>query len=182
MILKLKRKFILINMALVLVVLLIVFSVLCLSAYRQQLQSADHALDLLFLRCSDPAPKFEISKPSSRSDQPQRSDSLIAGFVVIIDTSGEISVTASESVSVREDVAQSVAQTALDSSRSSGLIRAYALRYLRVTENDETRIAFVDVSDDLAEMTELLVTSLLVGAPQEPGCSKSSSLRTHPTN
>jgi len=163
MILKLKRKFTLINMALVLVVLLIVFSALCLSTYRQQLQSADHALNQLLLRSDEPTSKFEISKPTARSDQPQRSDSLIAGFVVVIDESGELSVLVGDSVSVSDEIAQSVAETALDSDSSSGLIRAYSLRYLRVVENGETRIAFVDVSDDLSEMAELIVTSLLVG-------------------
>lgn len=163
MILKLKRKFILINMALVLVVLLIVFSVLCLSTYRQQLQSAERALDQLLLRSDDPASKFEISKPTARGDQPQRNDSLIAGFVVVIDASGEFSVSASESVSVSDEIAQSVSETALQSSDGSGLIRSYSLRYMSVTENGETRIAFVDVSDDLSEMAEMIVTSLLVG-------------------
>jgi signal transduction histidine kinase len=164
MILKLKRKFILINMALVLAVLLIVFSTLCLSSYRQQLQSADRALNLLLLRCDAPSMKFEISKPSSPGGQSDRTDSLIPGFVVLIDEPGELSVWSGESVSIREEIAQSVAQTVMDSNRASGLIRAYSLRYLRVTENGETRIAFVDVSDDLSEMTEMIVTSLLVGA------------------
>ncbi len=165
MILKLKRKFILINMALVLVVLLIVFSALYLSTYRQQLQSADRALNQLMLRRDAPTPQFEISKPSSgaHDDQPQRTDSLIAGFVVVIDESGEMNVSISDLVSVSDEVTQSVSQTALESSDSSGLIRAYSLRYLRVTENGETRIAFIDVSDDLSEMAELLVSSLLVG-------------------
>lgn len=164
MILKLKRKFILINMALVLVVLLIVFSVLYLSTYQQQLQSADRALNQLMLRRDDSTPQFEISKPSTRNDLPQRSDSLIAGFVVVIDESGELSVSISDSVTVSDETAQSVAQTALESSESSGLIRAYSLRYLRVTVDGETRIAFVDVSDELTVMAKLLVTSLLVGA------------------
>jgi len=163
MILKLKRKFILINMVLVLVVLLIVFSVLCLSTYRQQLQSANLALNQLLLRSDEPVSKFEISKPTSRNDQPQRSDTLIAGFVAVIDESGDLSVSISDSVSVSDDIAQSVTETALDSSGDSGLIRAYSLRYLRVTEDGETRIAFVDVSDDLSAMTELILTSLLVG-------------------
>lgn len=164
MIQKLKRKFILINMALVFAVLLIVFTVLCLSTYNQQSTEQTRSLDQLLSRRDNPDFQVEIGKPSGPDGSaPQKSDNLVAGFVVTVDETGEITVSAGNSVSVSDEIAQSVSQTALLADADSGLIRAYSLRYLRVTDGSETRIAFLDVSSDLSAMTELIVTSLLVG-------------------
>ncbi|MEN6595920.1 MAG: HAMP domain-containing sensor histidine kinase [Clostridiaceae bacterium] len=164
MILKLKRKFVMINMLLVLIVLAVVFTVLCFSTYNKQSQSESRSLDLLLKRGDEPAEKFEIGQPSGMDGAPQRNDDLIAGFVVTIDASGEQSVTSEEAVSVSDEVASAVSEIALSSDSDSGIIRSYSLRYLKVTEDDVTRIAFLDVSSDLSAMTELVVTSLLVGA------------------
>lgn len=164
MIQKLKRKFILVNMALVFAVLMIVFTALCFSTYRQQTTEQNRSLDQLLARRDNPDSKIEIGKPSGPdSSMPQKSGTLVAGFVVTVDETGAITVTAGNSVSVSDEIAQSVSQTALLAGSDGGLIRTYSLKFLRETDGGETRIAFLDVSDDLTAMTELIVTSLLVG-------------------
>jgi len=165
MIQALKKKFILINMSLVLVVLLAVFSALSLTTAANQRQSAERSLNALLMRHdSADAPKFEIGKPNNPGGNlSQRNNELLAGFVVSIDDSGSVTVESVSAVTVSDETAQTVAQIAQDASSDSGMIRAYSLRYLRVTENGETRIAFLDASSDITAMAELIITSLLVG-------------------
>jgi signal transduction histidine kinase len=165
MIQSLKKKFVLINMSLVLVVLLAVFSALSFTTAANQQQSAERNLNTLLMRHSSAdATKFEIKKPNNPSGGlPQRNNELLAGFVVSVDESGLVTVESASSVTVSDETAQAVAEIALDASADSGMIRAYSLRYLRVTENGVTRIAFLDASSDIAAMAELIVTSLLVG-------------------
>ena len=165
MIQSLKKKFILVSMSLVLVVLLAVFTALCVSTASSQRQTALRSLETLLRRDTTNPQQFEIGKPSSPSgSQPQRSNDLLAGFVATIGEDGSVTVDSADSVTVSDETAEAAAAIAQDASQDSGLIRTYSLRYLRVTEDGVTRIAFLDASSDITAMTELIVTSLFVGA------------------
>ncbi|NLI54667.1 MAG: HAMP domain-containing histidine kinase [Clostridiales bacterium] len=161
----LRKKLILINMSLVLVVLLAVFTALCVTTASNQRQSADRGLSSLLQRHGSDAPKLEVEKPNDwNSGLPQRNSNLTIGFVVSVDSDGTASIESGGSVSASDETAQTLAQLALDSGKESGLLRAYSLRYQVATDSGATRIAFLDASSDLAAMAELIVSSLLVGA------------------
>ena len=160
----LKKKFVLINMSLVLVVLLAVFTTLCVTTANTQRQNAKHGLNELLQQRDSDSPKLEVGKPANLQDGlPQRNSELLAGFVVSLDENGTATIEAVHSVTVSAETAQSLAQIVQESGQSSGLLRAYALRYSVSEDDGVTRIAFLDASSDLASMAELVVTSLLVG-------------------
>lgn len=164
MIQSLKKKLILINMSLVLVVLLAVFTGLCLYTASNQQQSAQRGLTALLQRHGEDAPKLDIGKPNdSKEVLPQRNNDLLAGFVVFVGNDGTASVETSHSVNISDDTVQTLAQLAQSSNQTSGLLRAYSLRYYISTDTGGTRIAFIDASSDIAAMAELVVSSLLIG-------------------
>lgn len=164
MIQSLRKKLILINMSLVLVVLLAVFTGLCLYTAGNQQQNAQRGLTALLQRKSEDAPKLDIGKPNdSKGGLPQRNNDLLAGFVISIDSDGSAALETSHSVNISDETVQTLAQLAQNAARPSGLLRTYSLRYLVSADNGETRIAFLDASSDIAAMAELVVSSLLIG-------------------
>ncbi len=164
MIQSLKKKFILISMSLVLVVLLAVFTALCVSTATSQRQTAERGLESLLHRDTDNTTQFEIGKPSSPSGSLPHNNDYLAGFVVTVDEDGTVTIDSVSSVIISDDTAQALATMVMNSSQDSGLIRSYSLRYLRDTTDGVTRIAFLDASSNISAMTELIITSLLVGA------------------
>lgn len=164
MIQSLKKKLIFINMSLVFVVLLAVFTGLCLYTANNQQQNAQRGLTALLQRRSEDAPKLDIGKSDdSKGGLPQRNNDLLAGFVVVINNDGTATIESSHSINISDDTVQTLAQLAQNSSQKSGLLRAYSLRYYTSIDNGKTRIAFLDATSDIAAMAELVVSSLLVG-------------------
>jgi len=164
MIQSLKKKLIFINMSLVFVVLLAVFTGLCLYTANNQQQNAQRGLTALLQRRSEDAPKLDIGKSDdSKGGLPQRNNDLLAGFVVVINNDSTATIESSHSINISDDTVQTLAQLAQNSSQKSGLLRAYSLRYYTSIDNGKTRIAFLDATSDIAAMAELVVSSLLVG-------------------
>ena len=165
MIRSLKRKFVIISMSFVLVVLLAVFTTLCGTTSASQQQNASRSLNTLLMRRDDSPPNFEIQKPNAPNESaPQRNTDLVAGFVVTLDSDGGVTDISTSSVTVSDETAATLAAQVLSGDAASGMIRSYSLRYLVVVENGVTRIAFLDASSDITAMSELIITSLLVGA------------------
>lgn len=165
MIHQLKKKLILINMSLVLVVLLAVFTGLCFYTANNQQQSALHGLTELLQRHGEDAPKLDIGKLKDAKDGfAQKSNDSLAAFVLSVDNAGTASIESVYSANVTDETAQTLAQMALDSNQDSGVIRAYSLRYMISTDSSGTRIAFIDARGDIATMTQLVISSLLIGA------------------
>lgn len=164
MIRQLRKKLVLINMSLVLVVLLAVFTSLCVTTATSQQQNAARGLLALLQRRADEAPKLEVGEQDDEKGRfPQKNSDLTAGFVVAVDSAGTASIESIHSVNISSSTAQTLVKLAQSSGRDSGLIRTYSLRYLISTDGGETRIAFLDASNDIAAMAELIITSLLVG-------------------
>ena len=165
MIRQLRKKLVLINMSLVLVVLLAVFTTLCVTTATSQQQNATRGLLTLLQRRPEDAPKLEVGEQRDEKDGfPQKNNDLTAGFVVAVDSAGTATIESIHSVNISEDTAQTLTKLVQNSGRDSGLIRAYSLRYLISTVGGEERIAFLDASNDIATMSELIITSLFVGA------------------
>ncbi len=165
MIRQLRRKLVLINMSLVLVVLLAVFTGLCLYTENTQQQNAMRTLSALLDRRGEDAPKLEIGKSKDRQDglAPKKNDFFV-GFVLLVDNEGTASIQSVHSVNINDETAQTLAQIAINSKQDSGLIRDYSLRYLVSSSQGETRVAFIDATSDIAAMTELVLSALVIGA------------------
>ena len=165
MIQQLRRKLVLINMSLVLVVLLAVFAGLCLYTENTQQQNAMRSLTALLEQRGEDASKLEIGKSKDWQDglAPKKNDFFV-GFVLSVDGEGTASIESVHSVDISDETAQTLAQIAMNSRQSSGLIRDYALRYLVSASGGETRIAFIDATSDIAAMTELVLSALIIGS------------------
>ena len=124
MIQQLRRKLVLINMSLVLVVLLVVFTGLCLYTENTQQQNATRTLSLLLERRAEDVPKLEIGKSKDRQDglAPKKNDFFV-GFVLLVDNEGTASIQSVHSVNINDETAQTLAQIAINSKQDSGLIR-----------------------------------------------------------
>ena len=165
MIRQLRKKLVLINMSLVLVVLLAVFTGLCFYTANNQQQDALRGLTSLLQRHGEDAPKLDIGKLKDAKDGfAQKSNDFLAGFVLSVDSAGTASIESVHAADITDETAQTLAQAALDSNQNSGLIRAYSLRYMISTDSGGTRIAFIDARGDIASMTQLVISSLLIGA------------------
>lgn len=161
MIQRLRKKFILINMLLVTLVLLIVFSVLCFSSYRRlQNDSNDAMMRALSREEGMSPPKFEIGQP--KPDKPF--SSMTPVFTVLVDNEGNVLSISNDTVDVSDELVDEAVEQVLSSGSQEGVLSALSLRYRMAESPNGTKIAFADLSNEKATMTNLLVTSLLVGA------------------
>ncbi len=155
---KLRRKFILINMLLVTVVLLIVFGALCAFTYqRQENQSAD-ALRRAVARESVPPHTMQ------NDNKPQSGTVLFNPVVcVTVDAQGTILSGNTDSAQIDEEVLLQAVKQVLAADEDSGALRSLGLRYLRQAKGDRYIIAVADRSKERQAMLNLVGMSLLVG-------------------
>ncbi|GAB6179690.1 HAMP domain-containing sensor histidine kinase [Desulfotomaculum defluvii] len=160
MIKKLRRKFILINMTLVSLVLLIVFAAIFFSSY-QRLQSESHEAlyHALEQRNDLPPPKPEIGRLShGRKPFP-----FTPVFSVVLDKNNNIVHTTEQNMSISDvDLAKAV-EEAMTSEYPEGILHDLDLRFLRRDILDGTKIAFADRSNEINSMQSLFLISLIVG-------------------
>lgn len=163
MIQTLRKKFIIINMSLVFLVLVIVFSVICVSTY-QRLQEESHAAmeRALDEEESDKLePQLEIT---GISEKPVReSGSTVPAFSVDVDTKGTIISSVKGNVSISETILAEAVAEVLDLGKSEGILHDLDLRFLLQDTSDGAKIAFADRSGEISSMQSLLLISLLVG-------------------
>ncbi len=159
MIQKLKRKFIIINMSLVSLVLAIVFISIGLVSYQQVKQESIMAMEKAIGRPVDEEPpKMEIDKKGM-----DRRDPFIPTFSVIIGSNNEILSIAKGNVSVTDAFVEEMTQEVLASSEPVGIFWEAQIRYLVRETPEGTKIAFADMNREIERMTGLLTSMLLVG-------------------
>lgn len=159
MIAKLRRKFVLINMLLVTLVLLAVFGALCFSN-DQRLRG--ETLDALMRTLDDRAElssKPELGKPGGRL--PGLS---IPTFCVTLGEDGSILRVSQGNVTVTDEVAAQAVEAALAADDREGVIGALGLRYLRADTPEGDKLAFADLRHETDGMRSLILNSLAVGA------------------
>lgn len=161
MIKKLRRKFILINMTLVSLVLLIVFATISMSNYqRLQSESRDALHRAIEQRKDKPPPKPEIGRlPPERKPLP-----ITPVFSVVLDENNNIVYTTQQNVSISDDVLTTAVEKALASEYHEGILHDLNLRFLRRDIRDGTKIAFADRSNEIHSMQNLFLISLVVFA------------------
>ncbi|MDO7787333.1 sensor histidine kinase [Desulforamulus aquiferis] len=161
MIIKLRRKFILVNMALVSLVLLIVFGTIFISNYqRLQAESRDALHRVIEQGMDMPPPKPEIGRlPPGRKPFP-----ITPVFSVFLDQNNTIVYTTQQNVSVSDDVLAKAVEKVLASDYPEGILHDLNLRFMRRDLIDGTKIAFADRTHEINSMQSLFLTSLVVGA------------------
>lgn len=176
MIKKLQKKFVLVNMMLISIVLLIVFGVLIFSNYTSQNGILNDALQMELSR-SDEDPslhKVQIGGPDQRPNDNMALFPL--SFCVLLDEDQSILSVRGQNVSISDEVLAALVTEVMTSGKSSGSIPSLYLRYAvseadlntasdtqaATTASPHTRIAFIETSNMLSSMRTLVLYCLLV--------------------
>lgn len=157
MIKTLRKKFILINMLLVSIVLVAVFSVFCVVNYRRLERESARVVEMVLNRKDDQKqPRYEVGQapPADFMRDPV--------FVVHVNNSGEINLIMSENVSISEVKLGQIVAEAKASGQDSGVLRENHLLYFKKYEPDGLRIAFIDVSGNTASISMIVLYSVLL--------------------
>lgn len=164
MIRALRRKFILVNMLLVTLVLLIVFGVLLGSSYQRLTNQSYTVLRMALEWGGDiKPPHYEIGRPEVQKDE-TRQLSVLPAFSVKLDEDGNVVSLSGNNVSVSDEVLEEAVSAVLARDTDKGTISSLDLRYLRQSQPDGLHIAFVHTGWERDSLVSLVVTSLLVGA------------------
>lgn len=168
MIKRLRRKFILINLLLVGLVLAVVFILFVGANARRLAGQSDAALRLaLSWQDGEGPPRFEIGGPPPEEREPDGAHrfSLIPVFVVTVKDGAITGLNDGGQVDVSEETAAEAVKQAQSSGASQGVLRELRLRFLVERRPDgELRIAFADLGWETASLRNLSLLSLLVWA------------------
>lgn len=167
MIRRLRRKFILINLLLVGVVLTVVFVLLVASNARRYADQSQAAMRMALSWREDENPRFEIGAPPpdhNPSDDGSRF-TMVPVFVVTVEDGVVTSINDGGQVEVSRETAELAAAEALASGEDSGILRRLNLRFQLETRPDGTvRVAFADQSWESSSLRTLILNCLLVWA------------------
>lgn len=154
MIRSLRKKFIWINMALVFVILVVVFSVICISGCQNALRQSMMALDKVLGRYDEERPpSVEIGKT------PPEDFIKTASFVLWIQPDGTPALLSSDSITVSEEQMAELAEIVGGSGTREGIVKQYNLRYKVDDRHGKTRVAFVEISGERAEISRTILLS-----------------------
>lgn len=159
MIMKLRRKFILINMTLVSLVLVIVFSSICFFSYQRM---KAESYEVMF-RAIDSKDVMVPTRLEIGDKPPHKPGLILPVFSVMLDENGKILTTSKANVDVSDEVVTEVTKRVLDSGKQDGILFDMQLRFLKKDTPDGLRIAFVDMGRELDMLMNQLLTLLLVG-------------------
>ena len=173
MIRSLRRKFILINLLLVGLVLAVVFGVL-VGSNAQRLGEQSRVSLRMALEWADGGspPRFEIASPpdgwepdrSGRENKAQHF-SMVPVFVVTVEDGRVTAINDGGQVAVSDEVASQAVQEVLSSGSGQGVLHGLSLRFqVEHGSGGASRIAFADCSWESASLRNLVLTCLLVWA------------------
>lgn len=161
MIRRLRVKFVVINMALIALVLVIVFGVICYSSYQQTRSESLQDMRMALDREKDhPPSRFVIGgeRPPQTGDSGPK-----PVFTVTLNHEGDIVWSDRQNVEIDDETLALAVSYATDESSDGGVIDALNLRYLRRETPEGTRIAFADRTAEQTALRQLAFTLLLVG-------------------
>lgn len=163
MIQKLRRKFVLIVMAVVSLILLAIFFTMLLTT-----QKNNERMSVGLLRQALNAGSFPDGGQPFGGGKPDRAEGLtprtrLPVLVVEIDREGKVTALLNQLHFVEEDEIAPISALALDRAESVGTLRSYGLRYLREATETGVRIAFADISVEREMLQTQIANSLLIG-------------------
>lgn len=160
---RLRRKFLLINMVLVSMVLLIVFIGLYVSTQRRLVMDSAKVMERYFDGGQHPAPKLEFDKMGDRKNFP-----LLLSFCAVLDSNGNLVSYQSDNMRLSEDTVtqavDAVKQKLENKDQTSGVLHGLGLRYLAKEREGQCWIAFVDRTQEIESMRDFVASALLIGA------------------
>lgn len=159
MIQTLRKKFILINMTLVSLVLIIVFATILFFNY-QWLKTETTAVLSRIIHSEEGVAPPTLEVGDRRMD---KREPMLPVFRVDLDTDGQLIAVTKDNVEVSDELVAEVVKRAIDDEDGEGILLDLGLRYLWEKGPSGTRIAFADIDRELGSMTNLFVTLLLVG-------------------
>lgn len=160
MIRTLRRKFVLINMALVSVVLAVMLGGLLFSTVRT---AQNETMDALRRGVALWEPGRIKIVPGGPRREPGLQNSPTAVFWVLVDDSGDIVQSDTSQVDIEDATLAQVTAAVLTAGRESGTLADPALRYLCQAAPGGVRIAFADRSSELAAIRRMAVVLAAAG-------------------
>lgn len=161
MIHKLKKKFILVTMSFVALILVTVFGILCYSSYHRMQMETNNALQHALMETSSDfkVPKFEFGDKKGEKD-PGSSHTC---FTVFTNLSGEIQDIRAVGIEIDQDSLQEIIDKLFTEDKEKGSVSGQHLVYLMKAGNNGYTIAFVDISTSQNAMWNLIMTSFAAG-------------------
>ena len=155
----LRKKFILINMTLVSLVLIIVFASILFFNYQWlKMETNDVLIRIMQNQEGMAPPTLQVGDHRMDKREP-----MLPVFRVDLDTEGQLLSVTLDNIEVSEEMIAEVAERALEDEDGRGMLLDLGLRYLREEGPFGTRIVFADISREVSSMTNLFITLLLVG-------------------
>lgn len=159
MIKKLRSKFIFINMAFVISILLVVLGIF----YYTNLKRIERQTEMALLQNLDrerflkPPDKVEFGRRPKEDLTP-----LTPVFVVTLNSDNSIKDIEEDNISVTNELAATLVELIESSNTTQGELKDYSLRYLKMDTLEGTKIAFADQSYEWNNLKALLINCLLI--------------------
>lgn len=158
---KLRRKFVIINMALIAVVLLILVSVIGGMLYRQEREQGEAAMRMALGRDYGTQPqRFKIGPEppeGTRDNAP-----MLPVFSVTVDWEGNYTFHDTQMVDVAEETVLAAVEEAAALDKKNGYLPELNLRFMIEEKPHGTKYAFLDRSVEQADITRQILLLVLV--------------------
>ena len=157
---KMRRRFVIVSMSLITVVLALAFFFLLFFNNQRLTGDVEQALERELNGPGEPyGQALEIGMPGRREPGLD-----VTSFVVLVDDEEEIQeIINPRGISISEDTLEDLVEDVLESGRSRGVLSDYSLRYALRQDDWGTRIAFADISGSRENSRSLILLSLAVG-------------------
>lgn len=161
---QLRKKFVMINMLLVSLVLLAVLVFQFYSAWRQAASETDAALRWALQWGENGPDRWQIVLSPASPPEKQRGDSriLIPTFCITLSPNGTVTTIADNNVDISDEALSTALSEVLSRREDEGEIASLHLRYLCSYSGLSLRIAFADTSWEWVSLSRHLLTSLMV--------------------
>lgn len=155
---KLRKKFILINMALVSSILLAVFVILCYSSYRRNEYMAWEAM-----KEAMDSGRFRIPHKIGEGRRDDRNPfGMFPICIVTLDQDNGVTEISEQGLTMTDEMARTVVPAVLNSDEGGGILKEYSLRYLVRNTKGGKKIALADRGFEIVGMRTLIVNCVFV--------------------
>lgn len=169
MIKKLQKRFVIITMSLISVVLIVVFSSLILSLANRMQQDSFRNLDETYMRVHEPE-RVDISDnlkdlPDNKQDKPFGEHSPFSTFFVTLDSTNTVTDIVDSKGDLNEATASQAVKEVLNQEHLEGVIQSLNLRY-KIFEHSEgsKEIGFIDISFEKSFVGQQILNYCLIGS------------------
>lgn len=156
---KLKRKFILITMTFITLILVCVITLLCLASYQRTKNDINNSLNFALYKYDD-HPTLELDYSTKNLQNDNDPPPNMNSFTIITDDSNAILELYSRNYQISDETSQNLVNSIQD--KSQGILFEQNLAYKKDVKDNGYIYAFVDVSIAKSNFISMLVTAILV--------------------